>query len=107
MLMLVAPPAAPKTAPGAPPGAPASEVPETAPCAAVLGALDGYTWRGATLIALDGAESEAKQAVHARISSVLARLAAAKCFHNFIQTKGGVSASSAARRLQVSLVNCL
>jgi hypothetical protein len=107
MLMLVAPPAAPKTAPGAPPAAPASEVPETAPCAAVLGALDGYTWRGATLIALDGAESEAKQAVHARISSVLARLAAAKSFHNFIQTKGGVSASSAARRLQVSLVNCL
>ena len=106
-LMLVAPPAAPKTAPGAPPGAPASEVPETAPCAAVLGALDGYTWRGATLIALDGAESEAKQSVHARISSVLARLAAAKSFHNFIQTKGGVSASSAARRLQVSTVNCL
>ena len=106
-LMLIAPPAAPKTAPGAPPAALASEVPDTAPCAAVLGALDGYTWRGATLIALDGAESEAKHAVHARISSVLARLAAAKCFHNFIQTKGGVSASSAARRLQVSTVNCL
>ena len=89
----------------APPNAPASEVPDTAPCAAVLEALDGYMWRGATLQALDGAEAEAKHAVHGRISFVLARLAAAKCFHNFIQTKGGVSASSAARRLQLSSAN--
>lgn len=77
-------------------------LPSAAALRRTLGALDGLQWRGVRLRALEGGEADAKRAVHLRLQAVLGTLGKGTSFHNFIQTKGSVSAGGAARRLQLA-----
>ena len=56
----------------------------------LLDALDGFVWRGSTLLALRGDEAAEKLRVHQRIKSVLRQLSTGKHFINFVDSKGGV-----------------